>query len=475
MFSRRFRQHDKAFRHKIASYASQKSVHATFLPPMSQQDVKSYKTTFKNPSKTTALESSHVEKPSLKASEAVKPHFSLFAAAIFVMANISKSLQCLRLASWLNRKLTKTYPNDPAAWSQAVEIAQSEQNPLDLQVACKYALGTFKQSSWLLEALRHFPSWGAPKMLDVVTLLKQFSDASFACGDANLALKGYHQVLKRMSLDDLNRFDPDSANVLTTIGQLYSDAQQPLKALYYYREALRLAHDKPYLHSRIGFVLIKLQDFEGALASYQKALTCSSGKHVDATWQATVCITLAQLYLRIYEQPTTALAWTQAGLSAQPNNPAVLSQVVDLFNELDYLPGALHAYQCLLPFLPQTAEHLNYLGYLYWQLNRNQEAQVAYQHAIETDVENWVAYNNLGIIYLDDSEEPERALGYFEKALTLNAHYTMACFNLARTHDSLGHRSEAARYYQHALQLNLEQPELESSEIEQRLAQLFEG
>ncbi|MEB3206156.1 MAG: tetratricopeptide repeat protein [Vampirovibrionales bacterium] len=475
MFSRRFRQNNKAFRHKIASYTAHKSVYANVLPIMSQQEVKSYNVTFKNPSKKAFSESYHVKKPSLKASGSVKPHVSLFAAAIFVMATILKDLQFIRLAGWLNRKLTKTYPNDPGAWSQAVEIAVFEQNPLALQVACKQALRTLKQSSWLLETLKGFPSWGIPKRLEVMGLLKQFSDASFACGDSNLALKGYHQVLKRMSLEDESRFDVDSANVLTTIGQLYSDAQQPLKALYYYRQALRLAHDKPYLHSRIGYVLIKLQDFEGALTSYQKALTCASGKNIDATWQATVCITLAQLSLRIYEQPTTALAWTQAGLSAQPNNPAVLSQVVDLFNELDYLPGVLHAYQCLLPFLPQTTEHLNYLGYLYWQLNRNQEAQVAYQHAIETDVENWIAYNNLGIIYLDESQEPEKALGYFEKALTLNVHYTMACFNLARTHAALGHRREAARYYQQALELNLEQPELESSEIEQRLAELFEG
>ena len=50
----------------------------------------------------------------------------------------------------------------------------------------------------------------------------------------------------------------------------------------------------------------------------------------------------------------------------------------------------------------------------------------------------------------------------------------MAHFNLGRTLEELGQNIEAAKSYQHALELNEIEAELDSDEINQRLYGLFE-
>ncbi|MEB3245149.1 MAG: tetratricopeptide repeat protein [Vampirovibrionales bacterium] len=312
--------------------------------------------------------------------------------------------------------------------------------------------------------------------------LKAIGEAYYQLNQHRLAQICYEQFLKLdAALEQPAKttssleYIKDKANLLTTLGQLYVDAQQPMRALYYYRQALSLMPEKPYLHSRVGYVLVLLRDFEAAIQSYQKAVSCSVAQSVDKTWLATVCLTLAQLNFRVYQQPETSVAWAHMAMNTQPGDAYILSQVVDLLNELGDLQGALAAYKPLTAQQPQSADHMNYMGYLLWQMDRNQDACDAYQKAIEANAENYVAYNNLGVIYLDDLNDSQKAKACFEQALKLKPDYTMACFNLGRSYEQLGRTEQAAAFYSDALSLNLENPELDTLEIQERLSELFKS
>ena len=94
--------------------------------------------------------------------------------------------------------------------------------------------------------------------------------------------------------------------------------------------------------------------------------------------------------------------------------------------------------------------------------------------AIGIDPEYYTAYNNLGVIYLDGIRNLREARKLFEKAISIKGDYVMAHFNLGRTLEELGQNIEAAKSYQHALELNEIEAELDSDEINQRLYGLFE-
>ena len=91
------------------------------------------------------------------------------------------------------------------------------------------------------------------------------------------------------------------------------------------------------------------------------------------------------------------------------------------------------------------------------------------------DPEYDIAYNNLGVIFLDGLGDAKRALAYFENAVDINPNYVLAHFNIGRAYEMLEQKIEAAKQYQIALNLNKINPEIESQMIEDMLYKLFEA
>lgn len=56
----------------------------------------------------------------------------------------------------------------------------------------------------------------------------------------------------------------------------------------------------------------------------------------------------------------------------------------------------------------------------------------------------------------------------------MNPSYTLAYFNAARANEMLGNKTQAAEYYQMALDMNKLTEDLNESDIQQRLHSLFE-
>ena len=146
----------------------------------------------------------------------------------------------------------------------------------------------------------------------------------------------------------------------------------------------------------------------------------------------------------------------------------------DIYTEQGNFEQAIETYNYILSVEPDNAECHNYLGYLLWQLDKNDEAVEAYNRAIALNLDNPIAYNNLGVIYLDEKCQLKKALEMFEQAVALKPDYTLARFNVARTLEALGQTAGAAKVYTEALALNAENPELDDAEIQERLENLFQ-
>ena len=113
------------------------------------------------------------------------------------------------------------------------------------------------------------------------------------------------------------------------------------------------------------------------------------------------------------------------------------------------------------------------MGYLYWGKGNTDEAIKEYEKAIKYDNTYDIAYNNLGVIYLDDLGKVQKAIELFEEARKYNPNYALAYYNLARSIAITGDKVEAAKLYQIALDINKYTMELDPNDIEEKIQDLF--
>jgi tetratricopeptide (TPR) repeat protein len=296
---------------------------------------------------------------------------------------------------------------------------------------------------------------------DDLALYKKLGQAYNRCNDSENAAKSLEKVVEANAQD---------ADTLYTLAQIYTDSQEYMRALYYYKALLAENPDNPYLHSHIGFILFKMEDYDGAIEEYQAAIQLGQ----DAAWTSTVAQTLGTIYHQIRQDNESALQLFQLATQLDPANLDAWAMLGDIHTEQNNYEEAIEIYRRILKAQPDNADCYNYLGYLLWQLDKNDEAIKAYQQAIALNVDNPVAFNNLGVIYLDEKCLPEKALAMFQQAVELKPDYTLARFNIARSREALGQIAEAAQCYSDALKLNAQNPELTNEEILDRLDQLFQ-
>ncbi len=94
-----------------------------------------------------------------------------------------------------------------------------------------------------------------------------------------------------------------------------------------------------------------------------------------------------------------------------------------------------------------------------------EEAIKSYELAIKYNPNYDIAYNNLGVIYLDDLGRVNRAIELFRKAIESNPSYALAHFNLARATSIIGDKIEAAKLYQMAQDINKVTQEIDPRDI----------
>ena len=258
---------------------------------------------------------------------------------------------------------------------------------------------------------------------------------------------------------------------LYNLAQVYIEQQAYMKALYYFKEAAKFRPRHPFVHSNMGYVLFKLDDMEGAIEEYKLALEFGT----DNPWLSSVAQTVATIYYKVFRDGTNAVEHLQQALHYNPENKDALATLGDIYFEAGEYERALKAYRSVLHQDAANAECYSNIGYILWQMDCNDEAIDAYEAALKLDKDNEIAHNNLGVIYLDEHQQVEQSIPYFEKALSLKSDYTLAAFNLARAHEKLGLSTQAARFYSQALDLNRQNPELDEAEIQARLAQLFQS
>ena len=258
------------------------------------------------------------------------------------------------------------------------------------------------------------------------------------------------------------------------------------KAIQLYKDAIEKAPGFAPLYCVLGDIYLSTGYFEDSITEYKMAI-----------WLDPFNIAAYRHLCRAYEEQgdyNQAIDVYNKLIAMAPNMPDLYSNLayqtayvltpedIDIYVNLgsafydkeDY-NNALAVYRQALELQPYNPKiHCN-LGFLYWGKGDTEEAIKSYELAIKYNKSYDIAFNNLGVIYLDDLGKVTKAIELFRKAVEVNPNYALAHFNLARSISIVGDKVEAAKLYQMAQDINKITQEIDPRDIADKISELFES
>ena len=251
--------------------------------------------------------------------------------------------------------------------------------------------------------------------------------------------------------------------------QLYEEVKDYDNAIKICEKLIELQPQAAEFHCRLAQYLYLQGNIDDAIEHYQTAITLNP----NSNWTSVVSQTLGFIFQENVKNLDAAISSYQNAFNLNPNDLDIYMNLGNVFFEKGSFDNALMVYKKALEMSPYNARlHCN-LGYLHWGKGQIEEAIKEYEKAIKYDNTYDIAYNNLGVIYLDDLGKVSKAIELFEAARKYNPNYALANYNLARSIAITGDKVEAAKLYQIAMDINTYTQELDPVEIQDKIQDLF--
>ena len=270
--------------------------------------------------------------------------------------------------------------------------------------------------------------------------------------------------------EKLLEFDIDSAQIYYELGHLYLRKDDKINSVSAFKLALERDSENPFYNNSLAYAYAKAELYDDAITHYKKAISLNP----DAEWTSIVCQALGSLYAEVKGNIEAAVSTYQAGIILAPDNYDLYISLGDVYMAVYDLDNAIRSYCDAISLCPENYRGYTKAGLALWEKDYVEEALVSYHKAIELNPSNEFAQNNLGIIYMDGIGDAAEALEYFERAIELNANYTLAYFNAGRASQAMGFINDAANYYQMAIDLNQMTNDIDEEDVRNRLYKLFE-
>lgn len=167
--------------------------------------------------------------------------------------------------------------------------------------------------------------------------------------------------------------------------------------------------------------------------------------------------TVLQAQVDLYLQsghPQQAVEALVALIEQVPDSLTYHAHLANLLQTLGIPEAAIGHYERLLKRQPDLADGHFSLGLLYKRALRYRDALRAYEKALELGIDSvQEVYSNIGVLYSDMRDAP-KAQAMYERALSVDADYVPALFNLAGLYEEAGERQLAIDIYNRILAAN---------------------
>lgn len=252
--------------------------------------------------------------------------------------------------------------------------------------------------------------------------------------------------------------------------QTYEEQGDYDSAIEIYQKLISILPTMPEFHSNLANIYYLKGEVNEAISHYQAAITLNPNKQ----WTSIISQTLGYVHQQAGKDLDAAISAYQSAYLLTPEDIDIYVNLGSAFYDKEDYNNALTVYRAALELAPNNAKiHCN-LGFLHWGKGDTDEAIKEYELAIEYDKTYDIAYNNLGVIYLDDLGRVQNAIEVFTKAIEYNPNYALAHFNLARSITIKGDKIEAAKLYQVAQDINKVTNELNPQDITDKINALFQ-
>ena len=252
--------------------------------------------------------------------------------------------------------------------------------------------------------------------------------------------------------------------------QAYEEQGDYDSAVDIYEKLIQIMPNMPDVHSNLANILYVKGDIDNAISHFQTAVTLNPKKQ----WTSVINQTLGFVYQESKQDLDAAISSYQSAYLLTPKDIDIYVNLGSAFYDKEDIENALQVYRNALDLEPENAKiHCN-LGFLYWGKGDIDEALKEYGLAIKYDSGYDIAYNNMGVIYLDDLGRVKQAADLFKKSIECNPNYALAHFNLARAIAITGDKVEAAKLYQIAQDINKITNEIDPQDILDKINALFE-
>lgn len=263
--------------------------------------------------------------------------------------------------------------------------------------------------------------------------------------------------------------DPLNIQAYRHLCQAYEELGDYDSAIEVYEKLIQIMPTMPEFHSNLANILYVKGDMENAVSHFQTAITLNPNKR----WTSVINQTLGFVYQEAKQDLDAAISSYQSAYLLTPDDIDIYVNLGSAFYDKEDYNNALAVYRNALELDPANAKiHCN-LGFLHWGRGDIDEAIKEYELAIEYDKNYDIAYNNMGVIYLDDLGRVQRAMELFKQSIECNPNYALAHFNLARAITITGDKIEAAKLYQIAQDINKITNEIDPQEIVDKINGLF--
>ena len=243
------------------------------------------------------------------------------------------------------------------------------------------------------------------------------------------------------------------------------------QAIEVYNKLIAMAPNIPDIYSNLANIYYIKGDFDSAISNYQTAITLNPNKN----WTSVIAQTMGFVYQENKSDPDAAISAYQTACVLTPDDIDIYVNLGSAFYDKEDYSNALAVYRQALELQPYNPKiHCN-LGFLYWGKGDTEEAMKSYELAIKYNNNYDIAYNNLGVIYLDDLGRVNKSIELFKRAIEVNPNYALAHFNLARSISIKGDKVEAAKLYQMAQDINKITQEIDPRDIADKISELFES
>ena len=264
--------------------------------------------------------------------------------------------------------------------------------------------------------------------------------------------------------------DPMNETAYKLLCTLFEENGDYIHAIETYQKLMGMNPNNAIYHSNVANIYYLTGDAKSAVSHYQTAIALNPNKH----WTSIIAQTLGYIFHESKDNYDAAISAYQSASILNPTDIDIYLSLGSAYYDKGDFTNALNTYRLALEISPNNARiHCN-LGFLLWGKGDIEEAVREYDKAISLDSNYDIAYNNLGVIYLDNLGYIEKAVENLTKAIQCNGKYALAHYNLGRALAIKGDKVEAARLLQVALNINASTHELDDMEIKMKLKELFD-